>query len=104
MFAIIQCGGKQYKVAKDDVLRVEKIDAEAGKSVEIKEVVMIVDGSATTIGAPMVKGASVSAEIVAQEKAEKVIIFKKRRRQNYRRKRGHRQRLTVLKITGIKAA
>lgn len=104
MFAIIQCGGKQYKVAKDDMLAVEKLDAEAGKTVEIKEVVMVVDGATTSIGAPMVKGAVVSAEVVAHKKADKVIIFKKKRRQNYRRKRGHRQQQTVIKITGIKAA
>lgn len=104
MFAIIQSGGKQYKVAKDDVVRVEKLDAEAGKAIKIAEVVMLVDGTNATVGAPLVKGASVSAEIVRHEKTDKIIVFKKKRRQNYRRKNGHRQDLTVLRITGITAA
>lgn len=103
MFAIIETGGKQYKVAKDDVVRVEKLEAEAGKTVSLK-VLMVSDAGTTTIGSPEVKGASVSAEVVRHEKSDKVIVFKKKRRQNYRRKNGHRQNLTVLKITGIKAA
>lgn len=103
MFAIIETGGKQYKVAKDDVVHVEKLEAEAGKTVELK-VLMVSEGGKTTLGAPEVKGASVSAEIVRHEKADKIIVFKKKRRQNYRRKNGHRQNMTVLRITGIKAA
>ena len=103
MYAVIKTGGKQYKVAKDDVILVEKLEAEAGSSVSL-EVLMLGDGANVTIGAPMVKGASVSAEVVDQVKADKVIIFKKNRRHNYRRKRGHRQKLTALKITGIIAA
>lgn len=103
MFAIIETGGKQYKVAKDDVVSVEKLDVEAGKTVELK-VLMVSDAGKTTLGAPEVKGASVSAEVVAHKKTDKVIVFKKKRRQNYRRKNGHRQNMTVLKITGIKAA
>ncbi len=104
MFAIIQTGGKQYKVAQDDVLRVEKLDVEAGKTIELKEVLLVADASKTTSGNPTVKGASVSAEVVRHEKDDKVIVFKKKRRQNYRRKNGHRQNLTVLRITGIKSA
>jgi large subunit ribosomal protein L21 len=104
MFAIIQTGGKQYKVASGDTVRVEKLEGEAGKAIKIAEVVMTVDGSTTKMGAPFISGASVAAEIVRHEKADKVLIFKKRRRQNYRRKRGHRQNMTVLKITGISAA
>ena len=104
MFAVIKTGGKQYKVAKDDVILVEKLEAEAGKEISLDHVLMIGDGANVTIGAPTVKGAAVSATVVEQTKGDKVIIFKKNRRHNYRRKRGHRQNLTVLKITNIKAA
>ncbi len=104
MFAIIRTGGKQYKVSKDDQITVEKIDAEAGKKVEIEDVLMVSDGKKTTIGTPAVKGAKVVAEIVEQTRGDKIIVFKKKRRQNYRRKKGHRQNLTVLKIKDIKAA
>ena len=105
MYAVIKTGGKQYKVASGDVILVEKLDVgEAGASVTLAEVLMIGDGANITVGAPTVKGASVAAEVVDQVKADKVIIFKKNRRHNYRRKRGHRQKLTALKITGINAA
>ncbi len=104
MFAIIRTGGKQYKVAKDTYLKVEKIDAEVGAKFDITDVLMISDGDKTTVGAPVVTGAKVVAEILEQGRGEKVIIFKKRRRQNYRRKNGHRQMLTTIKITDIKAA
>jgi len=103
MYAVIKTGGKQYKVATNDVIMVEKLEGEAGATVSL-EVLMIGDGANVTIGQPTVAGASVAAEIVDQEKADKVIIFKKHRRHNYRRKRGHRQKLTALKITNIKAA
>ncbi len=101
MFAVIKTGGKQYKVAKDDVIEVEKIDLEAGKSVELGDVLMLSDGGKVEVGAPFLAGAKVSAEVVEQTRGDKIIIFKKKRRQNYRRKKGHRQDLTVLKITGI---
>jgi large subunit ribosomal protein L21 len=104
MYAVIKTGGKQYKVASGDVILVEKIEGEAGAAVTLPEVLMIGDGANITVGAPTVKGASVAAEIVGQQKADKVIIFKKNRRHNYRRKNGHRQKLTELKITGINAA
>ncbi|TNE59924.1 MAG: 50S ribosomal protein L21 [Alphaproteobacteria bacterium] len=104
MFAVIKTGGKQYKVAKDDVIKVEKLDTEAGKKVKIKEVLMVGEGADVQVGDPMVKGAEVTAEVLEQARDKKVIIFKKKRRQNYRRKKGHRQHLTVLKITGIKAS
>ncbi|WP_395016022.1 50S ribosomal protein L21 [Dongia sp.] len=104
MYAVIKTGGKQYKVASGDVILVEKIEGEAGAAITLAEVLMIGDGANITVGAPTVKGASVAAEIVGQEKADKVIIFKKNRRHNYRRKNGHRQKLTELKITGINAA
>jgi large subunit ribosomal protein L21 len=104
MFAIIRTGGKQYKVSQDTYLNVEKLDANVGDKIQISEVLMVSDGTKTTVGAPVVAGAVVTAEILEQLRDEKVIIFKKRRRQNYRRKNGHRQSLTKIKITGIKAA
>jgi large subunit ribosomal protein L21 len=102
MFAVVKTGGKQYKVATGDVIQVEKLMAEVGKSVDLAEVLMLADNGKVTVGAPFVKGASVSAEVVAQDRSDKLIIFKKKRRQNYRRKNSHRQQFTVLKITGIK--
>lgn len=104
MFAIIRTGGKQYKVSKDQTITVEKIEAEAGKKVELEDVLLITDGKKTTVGSPLVKGAKVTAEVVEQTRGDKVIVFKKQKRQNHRRKKGHRQQLTVLKITDIKAA
>lgn len=103
MYAVIRTGGKQYKVAKDDVIVVEKLEAEPGAAVTIDDVLMVGGEAGITIGSPLVAGASVTAEVVSQGKGDKVIIFKKKRRQNYRRKRGHRQLQTVLKITGIAA-
>lgn len=105
MFAVIRTGGKQYKVANGDVIRVEKIEAEAGASITLDDVLMVVgDAGDTTIGTPVVAGAAVVAEVVAQDRGPKIIVFKKKRRQNYRRKNGHRQDLTVLRITGINGA
>ena len=100
MFAVVRTGGKQYKVQKDDIIEVEKLEGSAGDKVSLDEV-LFVDGK---VGEPLVKGATVAAELVKQKRADKVVIFKKKRRQNYRRKKGHRQNLTVLKITDIKAA
>ncbi len=99
MFAVIRTGGKQYKVAKDDVLEVEKLAGEPGAKIEFGEVL----AAGSKIGAPLLSGAKVLAEIVKQFRDEKVVIFKKRRRHNYRRKKGHRQYLTQVKITEIKA-
>ena len=104
MYAIVKTGGKQYKVANGDVIRVEKIEAEAGASITLDDVLMVGDAGATTIGTPTVAGAAVVAEVVAQDRGPKIIVFKKKRRQNYRRKNGHRQDLTVLRITGINGA
>jgi large subunit ribosomal protein L21 len=104
MFAVIRTGGKQYKVAQNDVIAVEKLAGEPGVTVELGEVLMIGDGSAVTAGAPLVSGASVSATLVEHRRAEKIIVFKKKRRQNYRRKNGHRQHQTVLRIDEIRAA
>lgn len=103
MFAVIRTGGKQYKVSRDDTIRVEKIAAKQGETVKITDILMVNDGKASTLGEAL-SGASVTAEIVAHERAPKVLVFKKRRRQNSRRKNGHRQDLTVIKITDIKAA
>ncbi len=104
MYAVIRTGGKQYRVAKDDVITVETVPAEAGASVTLDEVLLVGgEGATTTIGTPMVAGAAVTAEVVEHKLGDKVLIFKKRRRHNYRRKNGHRQPLTVLKITGITA-
>ena len=104
MFAVIKSGGKQYKVAKNDVIRVEKLDAEAGASIDLSEVLMVGDDKSQTMGGPLVDGASVSATVLEQMRDRKIIIFKKKRRQNYRRKNGHRQHLTVLRIDDIQAA
>ena len=102
MYAVIKTGGKQYRVAQGDRLRVEKLAGEVGASVTLDEVLMI-GGDKVVVGTPRVNGAKVTAEIVAQDRAKKVIIFKFRRRKNYRRKRGHRQPFTELRITGVSA-
>ena len=103
MYAIIKTGGKQYKVAANDVIKVEKIAAQAGETVKLEEVLMVAGDGAPKVGAPLVAGASVTAEVLEQAKGDKVIVFKKKRRHNYRRKNGHRQNLTVLRIKDIKA-
>ena len=104
MFAVIRTGGKQYRVAKDDVISVEKLVAEPGAAVEFSEVLMIGEGAEVTTGTPLIEGASVSATVVEQTRAPKIIVFKKKRRHNYRRKKGHRQHQTVLRITEIRSA
>ena len=103
MFAVIRTGGKQYKVAKDDVIAVEKLAGEPGATIELGEVLMVGDGTEFSTGTPLLAGASVSAELVEQRRADKIIVFKKKRRHNYRRKNGHRQLQTVLRITEIRA-
>ena len=104
MFAVIKTGGKQYKVAVDDVLDIEKIELEDGAAVTFDEVLAVGSDAGVTVGAPTVAGATVVAEVVEQTRGPKVISFKKRRRQNSKRKRGHRQLLTTVKITAINAA
>ena len=99
MFAVIRTGGKQYKISKNDTLRVEKLEGEAGDSVTL-DIIMMGDDKGAKIGSAL-KGASVTAEIVDQIKGEKVIIFKKRRRHNSKRKRGHRQDLMIVRISEI---
>src|SRR5215467_10182258 len=100
MFAVIKTGGKQYRVAADDLLQVEKIKGEPGEIVQFGEV-LVVGGDSATLGTPTVAGASVAAEVVEQGRGPKVIAFKKRRRKNSRRKRGHRQEFTLVRITEI---
>jgi large subunit ribosomal protein L21 len=103
MYAVIKTGGKQYKVEKGATLRVEKLDGEKGTSISFEEVLLVADGDSVKIGAPSIAGAKVAGEIVAQEKGEKLIVFKFRRRKAYRRKNGHRQQYTAIKITDIRA-
>jgi large subunit ribosomal protein L21 len=100
MYAVIHTGGKQYKVAPGENLRIEKIEGDKGAKVSFDKVLLI-GGDAVKIGKPYVAGAKVNAEIVAQDRAKKIIVFKLRRRKNYRRKYGHRQPFTEIKITGI---
>ena len=104
MYAVIKTGGKQYRVQPDQVLKVEKLEAEAGTSITFTDVLAIGGESGLTIGAPTVAGATVVATVVAQDRLDTVIIFKKRRRQNSRRKNGHRQPVTVLRVSAINAA
>ncbi len=103
MYAVIKTGGKQYKVAPGDKLRVEKLPGDVGDKVEFGEV-LLVGGETLKVGQPLVAGAKVEATITAQDRAKKIIIFKFRRRKNYRRKSGHRQPFTALEITGITGA
>lgn len=103
-FAVIRTGGKQYRVTPDLVVKVEKLDAEPGATVTFDQVLAVGGEGTATIGAPLVAGASVTATVIAQDRLEKIIIFKKRRRQNSRRKNGHRQHVTVLRIVDIIAA
>jgi large subunit ribosomal protein L21 len=101
MFAVIRTGGKQYRVTPNAVLKVEKLEAEPGSTVTFTDVLALGNGGGVTLGAPVVTGASVTATVIAQDRLDKVIIFKKRRRQNSRRRNGHRQHVTVLRIAGF---
>ena len=101
MFAVIKTGGKQYTVAQDDLIKIEKLDGEPGETVTFDEVLMVGGGTDTMIGAPRVDGASVVGEVVDQARTRTIIVFKKRRRQNSRRRNGHRQSFTLVKITDI---
>lgn len=104
MFAVIKTGGKQYRVAKNDVIVVERLAGEPGSLVELRDVLMIGEpGKAPSIGLPRLEAAAVFAEVIDQSRGDKIVVFKKKRRQNYRRKRGHRQDLTVLRVIDISA-
>jgi large subunit ribosomal protein L21 len=102
MFAIVKTGGKQYRVAAGDQIVVERIKGDVGSEISLSEVLAIGGDATPLIGTPLVAGAAVSARIVQQPRTTKVIVFKKKRRKNYRRKRGHRQDVTVLKIQAIR--
>ncbi|MBC7636925.1 MAG: 50S ribosomal protein L21 [Acetobacteraceae bacterium] len=104
MFAVIRTGGKQYRVTQDMILKVEKLEAEAGSVFTFTDVLAVGSDAGMTLGTPNVAGASVTATVIAQDRLEKIIIFKKRRRQNSRRKNGHRQCVTVLRVSDIIAA
>lgn len=104
MFAVIRTGGKQYRVAPEMVLKVEKLEAEAGSTVTFTEILSMGSEAGVVLGKPVVTGATVTATVIAQDRLDKVIIFKKRRRQNSRRKNGHRQHVTVLRVASINAA
>ena len=104
MFAVIRTGGKQYRVTPNAVLKVEKLAGEPDATITFTDVLAVGEGETVMVGAPNVAGASVTATVIAQDRLDKVIVFKKRRRQNSRRKQGHRQHVTVLRVAGINAA
>ena len=102
MFAVIKAQGKQFKVAQGDKLTIDRLAGEKGSKVSLGEVLMLVDGAKATVGKPVLSGAKVEAEILDHSRGDKIKVFKKRRRKNYHRTRGHRQDLTTVKITSIK--
>ncbi len=104
MYAVIKTGGKQYRVAPDDVITIERLDGDNGSTVEFTEVLLIGGNGTPTVGTPTISGAKVTAELVEQTRGPKLIAFKKRRRKNSRRKKGHRQDLTKVRITNIVGA
>ena len=101
MYAVVKTGGKQYRVTKDDTILVEKLDADEGQTVTLTDVMLLGDGDKVTVGTPVVADASVEAQVVSQTRGPKIIIFRRKRRKNHRRTQGHRQDLTLLKITDI---
>jgi large subunit ribosomal protein L21 len=101
MFAVIKTGGKQYKVAPNDILKIEKIEGQPGDTIELDAVLAVGGEAGVTLGAPLVEGAMVAAEVIEQGRADKIIVFKKKRRKNHRRRNGHRQHETVLRVTEI---
>jgi large subunit ribosomal protein L21 len=103
MYAVIKTGGKKYKEAPGDMVKVEKLDAKKGDTIEIKDVFMVADGDKVTVGKPMVANAMVTAEVLGDGRGEKLLIFKHRRRKGFRKTNGHRQDFTTLKVKEIKA-
>jgi len=103
MYAVLSAGGKQYKVEEGDILRIEKISGDVGATVSFDKVLMFSDGEKIRVGTPLIDGISVNGHIVEQDKAKKIIVFKYKRRKNYRRKQGHRQPYTAVKIDSITA-
>ena len=104
MYAVVKTGGKQYRVTKDDTILVEKLDADEGQTVTLSDVMLLGDGNKVTVGTPVIANASVEAQVVSQTRGPKIIIFRRKRRKNHRRTQGHRQDLTLLKITDINAS
>jgi len=103
MYAVIKTGGKQYKVSPGDMVRVEKLEAKAGETIEFKDVFMIADGDKVSVGKPALASAMVTAEVMGEGRGEKILIFKHRRRKGYRKTIGHRQDFTTIKVKEIKA-
>ncbi|MBL6606189.1 MAG: 50S ribosomal protein L21 [Alphaproteobacteria bacterium] len=101
MYAVVKTGGKQYRVSKDDTILVEKLEAQEGETITLSEVIMLGDGDKITIGKPQVADAAVEAKVVSQTRGPKIIIFRRKRRKNHRRTQGHKQNLTLLKVTDI---
>jgi len=104
MYAVIKTGGKQYRVAKDDIVTIERVAGDTGTTIEFDEVLLVGSGADVKVGTPIVSGAKVTAELVKQTRGPKLIAFKKRRRKNSRRKKGHRQDLSTVRITNIMGA
>jgi large subunit ribosomal protein L21 len=102
-YAVIKTGGKQYRVSPGDIVTIEKLDGEPGAELQFTEVLMTASGGAVQVGTPMVAGARVVAEVVRQGRAKKILVFKKKRRKNYRRRQGHRQYQTTVRVTSIDA-
>ncbi|HEY3357778.1 MAG TPA: 50S ribosomal protein L21 [Polyangia bacterium] len=102
MYAVIQTGGKQYRVQPGETIKVEKIDAAAGNTVEFSEVLMVADGENVRIGTPLLEGVKVAAEVVKQDRDEKILVYKYRRRNAWHKKQGHRQPFTAIKVTEIR--
>lgn len=103
MFAVVKTGGKQYRVAEGQILRIEKIEANEGDTIQLSDVLMLGNGESVTIGSPLIEGASVSAEVRSQARTRKIDIIKFRRRKHYRKHQGHRQHFTEIQIISIKA-
>tara|TARA_B110000977_G_scaffold186204_1_gene251856 strand:- start:3372 stop:3821 length:450 start_codon:yes stop_codon:yes gene_type:complete len=101
MYAVVKTGGKQYRVAKDDTILVEKLEADEGAQITLDQVMMLGDSETVTVGRPTVANASVEAQVVSQTRGPKILVFRMKRRKNHRRLQGHRQDLTLLKITNI---
>jgi len=103
MYAVVKTGGKQYRVSAGDKIRIEQIPADVGSAVVLDQVLMVSNGTEVSVGKPLIKGAKVEAKVLAQDRADKVHIFKMRRRKHYQKRQGHRQNYTEIEITGISA-
>jgi|TARA_B110000014_G_scaffold239010_1_gene206098 large subunit ribosomal protein L21 len=103
MIAVVKTGGKQYKISEGDVIQVEKLDGKVGETINLDKVLICGEGNSIKVGSPYLEGCSIVCEVTEQLRGKKIIVFKKHRRKNYRRKNGHRQSLTRLRVTGITA-